>query len=561
MLKPLRFLLLLTFWYAFLPGSQGQSPGDFLQLDLNFTNGSLLDASPNMTVGTGVNLSSAIGVEGEANSAFQFNGTTSFIDLGTDNRGITNQLTMSAWVKTTSLKRQVVLAKYDVNDDAGYSLSVQEGLASMEGRDGSGFFHQILLDNYLINDDRWHHIIGIIDQNHWRLYVDCQLVNELITTTEAPLLTTTDSLTIGKLSVPNNDNDSRFFDGQIDNVKLYNTALRVEQLPLISDYSCADCEMDLNAGLIAYYPLDGDGLDQSGNELHGTVGGALPTQNQLGEEERAMRFDGVDDYILVANNDLLNFGTGEFAVSLWAQSDNPSNGPQMLIQKGVSGNIEVNPHFFIRLNDFLTPLQVMGTVTDGYPPASSIGIQNSPFADRNWHHIVFQRTATYLELWVDGELAASEADTQFRNVSGSGNLIIGAQNPWDFGGNYPYIHSHLNGRLDEIRIYNRALCGDDILALGDMVSRTEPLPLEVGEVKLYPNPVSDWLTIQLDFKQRQRTRLRLIDLNGRILWQEQWQGSREQLRKNLADLPAGMYTLQLYLTDHQLLRGYRFVKL
>lgn len=540
----------------------GQSIADFLQVDLNFNSGSLLDASPNMTVGTGFDLSSAVGIEGMSNTAFQFNGTSSYIDLGTDNRNITDRLTMSAWVKTTSLKRQVVLAKYDVNDDAGFSLSVQEGLASMEGRDGSGFFHQILLDNYLINDNRWHHLVGIIDGNRWKLYVDCQLVNELITTTEAPLFLTPDPLTIGKLSVPNNNNDSRFFDGQIDNVKLYNTALTVDQLSQISAYSCIDCQMvDLDSGLVAYYPLDGDGLDQSGHELHGTVGGALPAMNQLGEQERAMYFDGVDDYILVAHNDLLNFGTGEFAISLWVQAENPTGGPQMLIQKGVSGDIEINPHFWVRIDAFSpSPNQVEATVTDGYPPATTIGSTTGFFADRDWHHVVFQRTNTHLELWVDQQLISSLADTQFRNLNTNGNLIIGAQNPWDFGGNFPYIHSFLHGRLDEIRLYDRALCGDDILTLAGIVSKVESVSPQLGTVKIYPNPVSEQLNIKLALEEQNRVDLRLINTLGQILWQESWIHWNGEARKNMSNFPAGIYFLEVFLPEHQARQTFPFIK-
>ena len=59
-------------------------------------------------------------------------------------------------------------------------------------------------------------------------------------------------------------------------------------------------------GLVAWYQLDGDGTDSSGNNHHGTVYGASGTQNRFGSADSAMLFDGTDDYVEVFDHPDLN---------------------------------------------------------------------------------------------------------------------------------------------------------------------------------------------------------------------------------------------------------------
>ncbi|MBF0368929.1 MAG: hypothetical protein HQL52_05655 [Magnetococcales bacterium] len=49
---------------------------------------------------------------------------------------------------------------------------------------------------------------------------------------------------------------------------------------------------DLNDGLVAYYPFNGDATDESGNGYDGTVSGASLTTDRLGVADSAYSFDG-----------------------------------------------------------------------------------------------------------------------------------------------------------------------------------------------------------------------------------------------------------------------------
>jgi len=63
---------------------------------------------------------------------------------------------------------------------------------------------------------------------------------------------------------------------------------------------------DPNHGLIAWYPLDGNASDMSGNSRHGTIYGSNPTEDRHGKMNGAYNFDGIDDYIKINHDKAFN---------------------------------------------------------------------------------------------------------------------------------------------------------------------------------------------------------------------------------------------------------------
>ena len=66
---------------------------------------------------------------------------------------------------------------------------------------------------------------------------------------------------------------------------------------------------NLRPGLIAYYPFNGNANDESGNENHGEVNGAIPSTDRHNQTDRAYLFDGANDRIVVSNQTLDFYGT------------------------------------------------------------------------------------------------------------------------------------------------------------------------------------------------------------------------------------------------------------
>jgi hypothetical protein len=86
-------------------------------------------------------------------------------------------------------------------------------------------------------------------------------------------------------------------------------------------------------------------------------------------------------------------------------------------------------------------------------------------ANGAWHHIVGKQEGTNASLYVDGVLCASGSVPAIGN--GAGSITVGRFD----GGKYYYFR----GRIDEVRIYNRALSDTEITELFRL-SASEPSP-------------------------------------------------------------------------------------
>src|SRR5689334_10807586 len=78
-------------------------------------------------------------------------------------------------------------------------------------------------------------------------------------------------------------------------------------------------QVDLEKGLIAYYPFDGDASDKGPSGLDGTVNGASLTKDRFGDQDKAYYFNGKGNTITVDN--LCEKVGGEIAISFWTWSD------------------------------------------------------------------------------------------------------------------------------------------------------------------------------------------------------------------------------------------------
>ena len=75
---------------------------------------------------------------------------------------------------------------------------------------------------------------------------------------------------------------------------------------------------DINDGLVAFYPFNGNTIDESGHGNDGTPFGGVEfnTEDRFGLESGAAYFDGIDDKIQISHNDAM---WGEnITISAWA---------------------------------------------------------------------------------------------------------------------------------------------------------------------------------------------------------------------------------------------------
>ncbi|BAY25489.1 hypothetical protein NIES2100_52950 [Calothrix sp. NIES-2100] len=154
----------------------------------------------------------------------------------------------------------------------------------------------------------------------------------------------------------------------------------------------------LKQGLIAHYPFNGNAQDASGHSLHGTVYGATLTTDRFGNSNSAYQFDGIDDYIEIAHNELLNL-TENFTISLWIKQPeaNTSRGYR-LVDKTTAG---VNDGYNFDTYDGSTGRKLR--LTGGQQNVSA----NTVFSLNEWHHVVVVFSKGVSTFYLDGRLDGS----------------------------------------------------------------------------------------------------------------------------------------------------------
>lgn len=198
---------------------------------------------------------------------------------------------------------------------------------------------------------------------------------------------------------------------------------------------------NITAGLIAYYPFNGNANDESGFNNHGVSSGATLTADKDGTANSAYNFDGTSNKITVANG--LQGLTNKLTVSFWVYKDatwDAVNAGERMLGCGNSFRFYKTTSAY-KINFGTTTSSTVIAKSANYPTGAA------------WHHFVGVYDSSNVKLYIDGVLI--DTQTQSGNFQ---NLV-----PLTFGvyGSVQYF----KGKMDEIRIYNRALSDVEVQTL------------------------------------------------------------------------------------------------
>ena len=173
------------------------------------------------------------------------------------------------------------------------------------------------------------------------------------------------------------------------------------------------------------------------------------------EQNYALSFDGVDDYIEIENTSISDeIGDGDFTFEAWlkASEDNQVSHPQIFSNRQTNGQ-----GFLFGFHDRWRG----STHKIPYVQLDNINwidyLEQPNLLDGQWHHFAARRESNTLAYFVDGQLVASLTTENIGNYDISSNqaLLIG----WDL---VNQAATPFKGELDEIRIWNRALKDTEI---------------------------------------------------------------------------------------------------
>ena len=144
----------------------------------------------------------------------------------------------------------------------------------------------------------------------------------------------------------------------------------------------------------------------------------------------------------VAYNTSFGFGTSGFTISLWINFDSlNSNGYNILDFRSSSGPSNVGSLWINSSNG------LRWYVSGGYLSAS---IPAASFSNNTWYNVIILNNGSTTSFYLNGSLVDSASDTT--NYAAA-PLVIGDY----FGGSYV-----VNGKIDEIAIFNKELTADQI---------------------------------------------------------------------------------------------------
>jgi fibronectin type 3 domain-containing protein len=203
------------------------------------------------------------------------------------------------------------------------------------------------------------------------------------------------------------------------------------------------------SGLVAAYSFDeGSGTavaDLSGKGNGGTISGATWTGAGGGKFGAALSFDGVNDWVTVADSNTLDLTSG-MAVEAWVNPTALGNAWRTVLMKERTGNmvydLYANGSGASKVPDTEVFVSGVARETKG---TTALGLST-------WTHLAATYDGASLRLFVNGTQVGTQAASGSISAS-TGALRMGGNNIWG---------EWYQGLIDEVRIYNRALSATEI---------------------------------------------------------------------------------------------------
>ena len=204
-------------------------------------------------------------------------------------------------------------------------------------------------------------------------------------------------------------------------------------------------------GLVGWWPMDGNGSDVSGNDLHLLENEVTSVADRLNQQGKALQFNGESSYLLRSTSlDLLE-DSDTFSIQFWAKAGPTSRvEPQCIFYEGFPGEFHfANADPGTDFTSFHWAAKADGNVW--YGPGHEI--------DTDWFHVVGVQNAGLLTLYLDGQIIGSDFSASCCVNAPNDQMVIGARRVTSS------IEHPFDGIIDDFGIWKRALTEEEVLAL------------------------------------------------------------------------------------------------
>lgn len=424
---------------------------------------------------------------------------------------VTQAITISAWIRPLDLHSRRIISK---KSTVGFEFGISS-LGKIE------FIIQnsstILLrsnTSFPTDGNTWMHVAATFNGTTSTIYIngepDATTSHELVS-----IGANTSGVYIG--SVLGNNR----WRGGLDDLRLYNIALSHSQIrELLSSNQRINSILPSSLDLVGHWKMDENTgnilIDHSGkgnNAILQNVSGVSWTQ---GIQDFSLSLPGtINRFAMAPHSESINIESA-ITISAWIRPN--SIHTRRVISKTGPNGYELGTSSLGKIEFKLNG----SSFGNKYTISSET---NYPIDGKTWMHVAATFDGTTSSIYINGKLDKSISHALFTIGSNTSALYIGAllgNNRWD-------------GAIDDLRLYKRALGASEILNLhsGESINarqaglKTDIVENTIGNIleepqdsrfsfQIYPNPVEDKLTIQMNESDEGRITLTIYDIMGRM---------------------------------------------
>ncbi len=207
-------------------------------------------------------------------------------------------------------------------------------------------------------------------------------------------------------------------------------------------------------GLVSWWAGDGNANDIADGNNGTLMGGATFAPGQVGQ---AFSLDGIDDFVDLGNASNLHVSAGDFTVDAWVLF-NAVTSDQSIVDK--MANVNGDGWRLILQVDTDAFWFCFGAGGNGCEPfLDTTVLSKTQPVTGVWYHVAAVKSSTAFSIYVNGNLEDTKSLGSFVDTN-SASLRIGQTGP-----NVHGYTAFLNGLVDEVEIYNRALSTAEIQAI------------------------------------------------------------------------------------------------
>ena len=308
-----------------------------------------------------------------------------------------------------------------------------------------------------VSFNQWHQIVLTYNGSVCKGYIDGVFKGSVNISWGSPMNSSFPFYMNFGASTATSQGDGTNFDGRFGIMRVYNKALTDAEV--LSNYnSTLSTIVNLTTtGLVLYYdpssvssyPGSGTAItDLSGNGRNGTMSNITYTSPYF-------TYNGSSSQIAIADNALLEPGSGDWTVEVWVNQ--AVSGNDVVLGKFNAGGLSANVGYSIRT----TGTSFYAQYGSGAGSGATL-IQNSTThvgTIGTWYQIVYVFTnvaANTFETFVNGSSIGSVGHSLASILNTSTGLYIGSYNNGEYA-------QWFDGKIGITRLYNRALTSSEVL--------------------------------------------------------------------------------------------------